>query len=150
MQGLNTVRALLEDMLQSQRLAVLSTAGPAGAPYGSLVSFAVLDPGRLLFATTRETRKYGNLTGDDRVALLVDNRHNEEADFHAALAATALGRAVELSGEERERGIVRYIGKFPYLEDFVRSPSCALFRVDVERYIVVTKFQNVIEVSPYP
>ena len=65
-------------------------------------------------------------------------------------AATALGRAVELSGEERERGIVRYIGKFPYLEDFVRSPSCALFRVDVERYIVVTKFQNVIEVSPYP
>lgn len=150
MQGLNTIRALLEDMLQSQRLAVLSTAGPGGAPYGNLVSFAVLDSGRLLFATTRETRKYGNLKGDDRVALLVDNRQNEEADFHAALAATALGRAVELSGEERERGIVRYIGKYPYLEDFVRSPSCALFRVDVERYIVVTKFQNVIEVSPYP
>ena len=150
MQGLNTVRVMLEDMLQSQRLAVLSTAGPGGAPYGNLVSFAVLDSGRLLFATTRETRKYGNLKGDDRVALLVDNRHNEEADFHAALAATALGRAVELSGEERERGIVRYIGKFPYLEDFVRSPSCALFRVDVERYIVVTKFQNVIEVSLYP
>ena len=150
MQGLNTVRVMLEDMLQSQRLAVLSTAGPGGAPYGNLVSFAVLDSGRLLFATTRETRKYGNLKGDDRVALLVDNRQNEEADFHAALAATALGRAVELAGEERERGIVRYIGKFPYLEDFVRSPSCALFRVDVERYIVVTKFQNVIEVSPYP
>ena len=85
---------------------------------------------------------------DARVALLVDNRQNEEADFHAALAATALGTAVELAGEERERGIARYIGKFPYLEDFVRSPSCALFRVDVERYIVVTKFQNVIEVSP--
>lgn len=150
MQGLNTIRALLEDMLQSQRLAVLSTAGPGGAPYGNLVSFAVLDSGRLLFATTRESRKYGNLKGDDRVALLVDNRQNEEADFHAALAATALGRAVELSGEKRERGIVRYIGKFPYLEDFVRSPSCALFRVDVERYIVVTKFQNVIEVSPHP
>jgi len=149
MEELKTLRARLDDMLQSQRLAVLSTAGPGGAPYSNLVSYAVLDAGRLLFATTRATRKYVNLQADARVALLVDNRQNEEADFHAALAATALGTAVELAGVERERGIARYIGKFPYLEEFVRSPSCALFRVDVERYIVVTKFQNVIEVTPY-
>ena len=149
MEELKTLRARLDDMLQSQRLAVLSTAGPGGAPYSNLVSFAVLDAGRLLFATTRATRKYEYLQADARVALLVDNRQNEEADFHTALATTALGTAVELAGVERERGIARYIGKFPYLEEFVRAPSCALFRVDVERYIVVTKFQNVIEVSPY-
>ena len=150
MEDLKTLRARLEEMLRAQRLAVLSTSDPESAPYSNLVSFAALDAGRILFATPRATRKFENLEADNRVALLVDNRHNEEADFHAALAATALGRAVELAGEERERGIVRYIGKFPYLEDFVRSPSCALFRVDVERYIVVTKFQNVIEVSPHP
>ena len=150
MEEMKTLRVLLDHMLQSQRLAVLSTADPVGAPYSNLVSFAVLDAGRLLFATTRETRKYANLRSDARVALLVDNRQNEEADFHAALAATALGTAVELAGKAKEEGIARYIGKFPYLEEFVRAPSCALFRVDVERYIVVTKFQNVIEVSPHP
>jgi nitroimidazol reductase NimA-like FMN-containing flavoprotein (pyridoxamine 5'-phosphate oxidase superfamily) len=149
MEEMKTLRVLLDDMLQSQHLAVLSTTGPGGAPYSNLVSFAVLDSGMLLFATTRATRKYENLQADARVALLVDNRQNEETDFHTALAATALGTAVELAGVERERGIARYIGKFPYLEEFVRAPSCALFRVDVERYIVVTKFQNVIEVSPY-
>ena len=148
MKGLEILRERLVGLLQSQRLAVLSTSGAGGAPYSNLVSFAAPDSAGLLFATTRETRKYANLRSDARVALLIDNRQNEEADFHAALAATALGTAIELAGKEKEEGIARYIGKFPYLEDFVRSPSCALFRVDVERYIVVTKFQNVIEVSP--
>jgi nitroimidazol reductase NimA-like FMN-containing flavoprotein (pyridoxamine 5'-phosphate oxidase superfamily) len=148
MEDLITLRNRLEEMLRTQRLAVLSTAGPGGEPYSSLVSFAAPGTGRLLFATTRATRKYENLRADGRVALLVDNRRNEEADFHEALAATALGRAVELSGEERERGIDAYTFKLPFLEEFVRAPSCALFRVGVEKWIVVTRFQNVIEVVP--
>ncbi|HNQ00886.1 MAG TPA: pyridoxamine 5'-phosphate oxidase family protein [Syntrophales bacterium] len=150
MEEMGNLRARLDAMLQSQRLAVLSTAGAGGAPYSNLVSFAALGTGRLLFATTRATRKYANLTADARVALLVDNRRGQEADFHEALAATALGSAVELAGEERDRGIAAYTAKFPFLEEFVRAPSCALFRVDVERWIVVTRFQNVIEVSPLP
>lgn len=148
MEDLITLRTLLHEMLQTQRLAVLSTAGPGGFPYSNLVSFAALGADRLLFATTRATRKYENLKADARVALLVDSRRNEEADFHEALAATALGTAVELTGEEREKGLAAYIVKFPFLEEFARSPSCAVFRVNVERYIIVTKFQNVIEVSP--
>lgn len=148
MEDLNALRSHLEEMLQAQRLAVLSTAGPGGAPYSSLVSFVALGTGRLLFATTRSTRKYENLKADGRVALLIDDRRNEEADFHEALAATAQGRAVELSGKEREAGIARYMEKFPFLEEFVCAPSCALFRVDVEQWIVVTRFQNVIEVTP--
>jgi len=150
MEEMETLRGRLDAMLQSQRLAVLSTASTGGAPYGSLVSFAAPGTGRLLFATTRATRKYENLRADARVALLIDNRRGEEADFHETLAATALGRAVELSGKDREEGIAVYIAKFPFLEEFVRAPSCALFRVDVERWIMVTRFQNVIEVNPLP
>lgn len=148
MEDLKTLRARLEKMLRTQRLAVLSTSDPESAPYSNLVSFAALDAGRILFATTRATRKFENLEADNRVALLVDNRRNEEADFHEALAATGLGRAVELSGEERERGAAAYAARFPFLEEFVRAPSCALFRMDVEKWIVVTRFQNVIEVLP--
>lgn len=148
MEDLKTLRAGLEEMLRAQRLAVLSTSDPESAPYSNLVSFAALDAGRILFATPRATRKFENLKADNRVALLVDNRRNEETDFHEALAATGLGRAVELSGEERARGIAAYAAKFPFLEEFVRAPSCALFRTDVEKWIVVTRFQNVIEVLP--
>jgi hypothetical protein len=85
-----------------------------------------------------------------QVALLIDNRRNDEADFHEAVAATALGRAVELANAERTASLVTFLARFPFLAEFAHSPSCALFRVDVERFIVVTKFQNVFEVRTSP
>lgn len=150
MEELQNVRVRLESLLRTQKLAVLSTVSGDGSAYGSLVSFAAPLTGRLLFATTRATRKYANLMGNARVALLIDNRRNEEADFHEATAATALGAAVELDGEGKKAALETFLARFPFLEEFVRSPSCALFRVDVERYIVVTRFQNVVEVIITP
>jgi hypothetical protein len=43
-----------------------------------------------------------------------------------------------------------YLAKHPQLRDFAQSPSCALFRVDVEKYSIVYQFQNVIEMVPVP
>ena len=64
----------LKALLESQKLAVLATHRE-GQPYGSLVSFvATEDMKQILFATTRSTRKYANLTADDRVAMVIDNR----------------------------------------------------------------------------
>jgi hypothetical protein len=40
-----------------------------------------------------------------------------------------------------------YLGKHPYLEGFVTSPTCALLRIKVEKYIVVTRFQEVREIQ---
>ena len=38
-----------------------------------------------------------------------------------------------------------YLTKHPYLEDFAHSPSCQILDIHVERYIMVERFQNVIE-----
>jgi hypothetical protein len=40
-----------------------------------------------------------------------------------------------------------YLGKHPHLEEFVTSPTCALLRIKVEKYIVVTRFQEVREIK---
>ena len=80
------------------------------------------------------------------VSLLVDNRRNEVADFGDAVAATAHGRARELTGDEAAVGMQRYLERHEYLADFVRSPSCAMIAVDVERYDLVSSFQNVLEI----
>lgn len=146
MEELKKVRVILAELLRTQKLAVLSTVSSDGSAYSNLVSFAAPQAERLLFATARATRKYANLKQNAQVAILIDNRRNDEADFHEAIAATALGRAVELADGERTAGLVTFLAKFPFLAEFAHSPSCTLFRVDVERFIVVTKFQNVIEV----
>ncbi|MFZ5448769.1 MAG: pyridoxamine 5'-phosphate oxidase family protein [Thermodesulfobacteriota bacterium] len=146
MEGNTEVLELIKNILENQRLAVLSTQNH-GQPYSNLIAIAATDDLKhLIFATTRATRKYANLMADPRVAVLVDNRTNEVTDFDEAAALTALGQAWELHGAERQLFLKAYLKKHPYLEDFVAGPTCALLRVKVDKYILAS-FQGVREVQ---
>ena len=136
---------IIRELTISQKLAVLSTQDH-GQPYSNLMAFAATDDFKYLyFATNRATRKYANLMADSRASLLIDSRTNQEADFVKAAALTALGKVWELLGREREQALPVYLNKHPYLKDFVMSPSCSLLRLKVDKYILVTRFQEVRE-----
>jgi heme iron utilization protein len=140
----------LRELLEGQRLAVLSTRN-GEQPYSNLICFVASDDLRhILFATTRATRKYANLMHEARVALLVDSRSNDAADTFRSLAVTALGTARELEGLEAEHARETYVARHPHLEEFVSSPSTALLRLDVEKYILVRRFQDVTELRVSP
>jgi len=135
----------LRTLLESQSLAVLATCGQ-GQPHGSLVAFAATDDlKQVLFATTRATRKFAQIAANPAVALVVDSRSGREEDFQQAIAVTVFGNAAEAGGTERADLLPVYLAKHPHLRDFVSSPTCALVKVVVERYSVVTDFQNVTE-----
>ncbi len=145
MEDAPALERIVRELLSSQRLAVLSTE-TGGAPYSSLIAFAASpDISTLVFTTARPTRKFSNLSENERVSLLVDNRTNREEDFADAAAATILGTAREAAGEERESALALLLGKHPYLSSFARSPNCAIFRVEIEAYYVVSRFQSVSE-----
>jgi nitroimidazol reductase NimA-like FMN-containing flavoprotein (pyridoxamine 5'-phosphate oxidase superfamily) len=148
MEEIAEVWAIIRELLESQRLAVLSTQGKE-QPYSNLVAFAVTpDLQYLIFATTRATRKYANLMSEPRVSQLIDNRSNQEADFVQASAVTVLGTATEALDSDREKYLRLYLHKHPYLKEFVTAPSCALMRIKVGKFIVVTRFQEVREIFP--
>jgi heme iron utilization protein len=148
--NLQAVKKDLVELFRSQRLAVLATGGGSD-PYTSLVAFSHSDDLKsLFFVTGRATRKYANLTKDPRVAMLVDNRSNKTADFRESMAVTATGRAEEVQRPEAEELVRAYLAKNPHLEDFLSSPSCALIRIRVERYYLVQRFQNVVEIQVKP
>ena len=135
----------LKKLFKKQRLAVLATH-KNGQPYSSLVAFAVTeDLKHIIFATSRSTRKYEHFSSDGRVALLIDNRTNKVADFHSAIAVTAVGTAIEPDENNRQQLVQLYLAKHPHLKDFVQSPTCALVQVSVKTYYVVRTFQNVME-----
>ena len=145
MEKTSQLKKFLKDLFSSQRLAVLATQGK-GQPYGNLVAFvATNDLKHLLFATTRATRKYANISENPRVAMVMDNRSNKEADFHQAAAVTATGTVNEVEPSERETLLKVYLSGHPYLKDFVSSPTCALLKMRVDTYYVVRQFQNVME-----
>ncbi|MDQ7784357.1 MAG: pyridoxamine 5'-phosphate oxidase family protein [Desulfomonilaceae bacterium] len=130
-------------LLASQKFAVLSTQ-EEHHPYVNLVAFAETDDLRtILFATPRATRKYRNISSMSGAALLVDNRSNEAADIGEAMALTIIGTACEVTESLREPLDRVYLEKQPHMKEFLSSPSTALIKVDVESYILVTRFQNV-------
>ena len=133
------------ELFDSQKFAVLSTHS-AGQPYASLVAFAeTQDLRHLLFATTRSTRKYVNIKSDARVAMLMDSRSNRDSDISNAIAVTATGTAEEGDQKNGDPFLNTYLTKHPHLKDFVNSPSCALIRMKVDVYYLVSKFQSVFE-----
>jgi nitroimidazol reductase NimA-like FMN-containing flavoprotein (pyridoxamine 5'-phosphate oxidase superfamily) len=135
----------LKNLLMNQRVGVLSTFDGV-RPYANIIAFTVTkDFKEILFASPKATRKIANLEKLPKAALLVDNRSNSADDFHAASAVTAIGDIREVSDSERQLMIRLYLESHPYLEDFVRSPSCAFIKIQVSSYILVRNFQEVTE-----
>lgn len=133
----------LKTLFDTQKLAVLATSRDDG-PYTSLVAFAAGDGAEsLYFATTRSTRKFANLAKNPEVSLMIDNRSNAAADFREAVAVTVLGTATVVPEEEKSALTDLYLAKHPYLDEFVTAPSCALIRVAVRTYLMVSRFQDV-------
>jgi nitroimidazol reductase NimA-like FMN-containing flavoprotein (pyridoxamine 5'-phosphate oxidase superfamily) len=140
-------RTRIEQLFDSQRLAVLATQHD-GQPYTSLIGFwASPDLKQLFFATSRITRKYAYLSTDRRVSLLINNSCNQSSDFYEAVSVTVIGEATEADRTMRAEIIPHYLAKHPQLSDFIRSDSTALIHVKVNKYLVVHNFQNVWELE---
>ena len=137
MTDLEGSRHVVGELLSAQRYAVLATQRE-GQPHLSLMAFATTADLRLLvFATERDTRKYGNLIANPRTAVLIDNRSNQSSDTQDAIAVTATGIAEEVNGLERDRLQAIFLARHPHLAGFVCSTSCALFRIKVTAYHIV-------------
>ena len=136
---------VLRDLFARQRLGVLATHGPEH-PYASLVAVRASDDLRhLYFSTTRATRKFQFLSSDPKVAMLVDSRSDDDADFHGAVAATAVGTARELEGDECAEQLAAFLRRHPHLRPFASAPTSALVELAVDTYYIVSRFQNVTE-----
>ena len=138
------VRERIWRLLDEQPFAVLCTQG-GGQPYGSVVAYAASEElEAVAFATSVSTRKYCLLRKCDHVALVVDTRAKFPDEMMKVEAITATGRAVQLDpGPEFDRWADLLTTRHPQLKSFVAAPSSALFRIDIIRYLHVTRFQEV-------
>jgi hypothetical protein len=91
--------------LRKQRLGVVATRTPDGAPQAAVVGIAVTDELDIIFDTLDTTRKLLNLRGDARVALVIgwDDSQTVQID----------GIADEPSGDELERIKAVYFAAWP-------------------------------------
>ena len=132
----------LENLLLSQRFSVIATQNER-EPYTNLVAFInTNDLKHIIFATSKNTKKYTNLIKNSKISMLIDNRVNKPDDIRKALVVTAVGTADELK-KDFDFYKKFYLKKHPYLRDFINSPDTVLINLKVEKYLFVDHFQNV-------
>ncbi len=137
----------LRELLLHQQLAVVATQMQE-EPYTSLVAFSASDDLReIVFVTSRATSKYRNLSANPNVSVLIDSRTHSVEDYSTGTAVTAVGKAAEVLENEVDAAAMRFIGKHPHLEGFVKAPTTAVCRIQVEKYYLVTRFQHVVELD---
>ena len=138
----------IHNLLSGQKLGALATHGQ-GESWVSLIAFAVSDNlDSIYFGTPKTTRKYSNLISEPCCSLLIDNRENLASDFSDSIAVTATGVIKEVDDPEKPAALQLFLKKHPYLETFTRSPNCALICLQVSRYNLVRRFQEVMEYHP--
>jgi nitroimidazol reductase NimA-like FMN-containing flavoprotein (pyridoxamine 5'-phosphate oxidase superfamily) len=142
------VKDEIKKLMDSEPFAVLATQGE-GQPYASLISFAASpDLKHLVFSTSRETRKYNLLLNSRPVALMVDNRARKPPAINQISAVTITGKSYLAEDFQKQKWASLLLKKHPYLKSFIGAPSTALVVVEVYRYFLVRRFQEVSEWNP--
>lgn len=137
----------LKMLIDSQNFAVLSTQ-KNGQPYANLMAFAVTENfDQIIFLTSNTTRKYDNLTSNPRAAILINNSQNLADDTKTATSVTATGITTTINNDDRKTLEALYLKKHPHMKDFSESPTTALVSLAVESYIMVSQFENVVEIK---
>lgn len=135
----------IQRMLAELKFGVLATRAPE-YPHCSLVGFGANEQATEIYvATLRDTRKFANMKADPGVSILMDSSRNQAQDLKDAKALSAMGRAEEATADAYTQGRKCFLRKHPYMEEFLDTPNCALVRIVVSRYILVSRFQNVME-----
>lgn len=136
----NSIKKILNNLLNKQRFAVIATQDK-NQPYTNLVTFlASKNFEKIYFPTSKNTKKYKNLSSNSEVSILIDNRVNKPKDIKKAVAITAVGKSKETKEVEIKKNFLK---KHPYLKNFINSKNCAMIEIQVEKYIIVDNFQNI-------
>ncbi|RQD85240.1 pyridoxamine 5'-phosphate oxidase family protein [Methanosalsum natronophilum] len=142
------MKADLRYLFDTYSLAALATSDHDNRPYINLVTVAVTqDLKHILFSTNMFTQKYNNISNNPKVSLLLDSRKNSITDLYDAIAVTVIGTCTELGSDELPYFLEIYLNKNPELADFVHSKDNVLFKVEVEKYILVKNFKDVFELN---
>jgi len=130
-------------LLKDCRLAVLATEGN-GQPHASLIAITPFRGFRqIIFATYRNTRKYGNLKLNGRVAVLIQGEDGDSSGQNKVTVLTAFGHAaeVEISALDETANVHRE--RHPDLANLLQSPDFAVFRVKVKTYQIVRGIEDI-------
>lgn len=143
MNKIDRLRNTIKNITSKELFGVFATS-VNDVPYTTLIAFVLQDDlKKLFFATPRDTKKFKDLRINEKVSFHVQNSNNSPEDISSAVGITITGKASECLKNKSEEAIISYLLKHPQMEEFIYSLNIAFISVEIEKYNVVEKFQNV-------
>ena len=139
----NTERqAQARNLLLSEYQSVLSTLSVdvPGFPFGSVVPYCLDRRGLPLILISDIAQHTRNIIADDRVSLIIAERHM--IDQQAAARLTVLGRAKPVSDELLDCAW-RYYSFFPQARDYHKTHGFAFYVIHPERFRFIGGFGDI-------
>jgi len=91
--------------------------------------------------------KYKNIKTNPNVSILIDNRDKNSDKKYLVTAVTVIGKASIL--EKFDRNIInKFIFYYPELTEFTKPKLNVLIKIDIDKFILVSELQKVVEVKP--
>lgn len=119
-------------LVQHSILGTLSTLTRDGDPWGSLVSYGVLEDGSPVFLVSRLAEHTRNLEGDARASLVVAEQAREGDPLDHG-RVTLAGRVVRPEGERLAAARAAHLAAVPSAEIYIDFGDFSLFVLEVER-----------------
>lgn len=128
--------------LRCAKLATVSSLGPDGAPQSALVGIGVTGDLKIIFDTTRDSRKHANLTRDPRASVVVAGPREQTLQYEGLAAQVrttgpedeAIREAYYLNWPEGRERLT-----WPNLSYWCISPTWARY-TDYERGPLIVHF----------
>ena len=137
---------IVRNLLSDQKFAVLSSIDK-NQPYPSLICFAEDDNLKhILFYTSINTQKFKNLQNNPKASILFDNRTEIAGTISIGIAISAFGiveQVMNSENDEFEDLRMKFLMKYPSLEKFCDSPDSTAMNFTIQRFSVVSEFENV-------
>jgi pyridoxine/pyridoxamine 5'-phosphate oxidase len=127
-------KEIVLNLLKKEPHAVIATVDESGNPESALIGFGQTDELLLIIGTSNLSRKYKNIKNNPHVAVVIGGWKD-----HITLQYE--GKAVELSGEEKEALSEIYLMKVPESRKYKLLPDQCYFKI-IPKWIRCTGYSK--------
>lgn len=134
----------MKDIVKKNDLCVLATVSE-GKPHCSLMTYITDDECSEIFMIShKQTKKYGNLTANPMVSLLIDTREEERGQKRIDLKALTVVGEFQAIKDQTKRSLIHgnFLKTHPHLTDFLNDPGAEIFSIKIKSFQLLDGVKN--------
>ena len=126
----------MRNIVRGNDLCVLATVSE-GKPHCSLMTYITDDTcSKIFMISHKQTKKYGNLTANPIVSLLIDTREEERGQKRIDLKALTVVGEFQIIKDQTQKSLIhaKFLKTHPHLTDFLNDPGAEIFSIKIKSF----------------